>query len=180
MNAPSDGQLIRQVLAGARARYSLLMQRHQGRLYRYALGMVSEAPVARQLVEQAFVDAYGSLREVGPEGRLDLWALRLLRRRCLNHLENPRPGPVPPNDGAAERNVHADAGEARSGVAPDRSSPLQEALHALPQPEEREAFLLKHVEQLSYEEMMEVLDATEDEVRARVYRARERMAIATH
>jgi RNA polymerase sigma-70 factor, ECF subfamily len=165
MSSPPDGQLIRQVLAGARARYSVLVERYQERLYRYALGMVSEPRLARGLVEDACVDAYATLRECGPNGRFDIWVFRLLRGRCRDHL---RKGGFPeaprPEDEENEQNL--------------RPSSLQEAVDLLPDPDVREAFLLKHVEGLDYEEIAELLDVPVEAVRGKVRGARERLFMA--
>lgn len=170
MSLPSDSQLIRQVLAGARARYSVLIQRHQDTLHRYALGMVPGPSLARELVEQAFVDAYAALDECTTRERFDLWALRMLRPRCFTHLaggtESTR-GPEPPGPGDSPSRSEP----------PGQSSPLQELRHMLPDPEEREAFLLVHVQRLGFDDVVAVLDVSPDAVRDRVRRARERLLI---
>jgi RNA polymerase sigma-70 factor (ECF subfamily) len=51
---------------------------------------------------------------------------------------------------------------------------IQRALDQLP-PDQREAFLLKHVEELDYDEMMEITGARESALKMRVKRARERL-----
>lgn len=161
MTPPSDADLVRQVLSGARARYSLLVQRHQDRLYRYALGMLSDRRTAALLIEHTFVDAYAALRECAPRDRFGAWIFRRVRARCLEHLQH-NPGEEP--------------GDEASGPEPPPSA-LQEALQMLPDPEEREAFLLKHVEGLSYEEMAELLESPKETVRRRVQLAREKLWI---
>ena len=141
----------------SRGRYSTLVERHQGTLFRYALGMVADTAVARELVEQAFVDAFEAVQSGESLPRFDLRSLAILRRRCLRHLTS-----------------RGGEGSSRTpGSSP--AGPLQEALNILPDPEEREAFLLRHVERLSYRDMSIVVGADQSEMKARVHRARERL-----
>jgi RNA polymerase sigma-70 factor, ECF subfamily len=94
--------------------------------------------------------------------------MAMLRNRCLDYLKERRRQDVP-LDAAAE---------AQSGNGTDAldslaaRTELQRALDALP-PTLREAFLLRHVEDMAYEDMAEVLDATVAGVKMRVSRARE-------
>ena len=162
MTAPSDEDLIRQVLAGARARYSVLIQRHQSLLYRYAVGMVSNRRTAHVLVEETFVEAYGKLSEAHRrEGGVRAWLLSILRRRCLE---------VSGGSGRGREAASEDPGD--KGPPPPPST-LQEAIQVLPDPELREAFLLKHVEGLDYPEIEVALGLNGDELRRRIHRARE-------
>jgi RNA polymerase sigma-70 factor, ECF subfamily len=162
VTAPSDEDLIRQVLAGARARYSILIQRHQPLLYRYAVGMVSNPRTAHGLVEETFVEAYGKLSEARRrEGGVRAWLLSLLRPRCRKA------------SGGSARGGEANSPEPTEKGPPSPPSTLQEAIQVLPDPELREAFLLKHVEGLDYPEMEAALGVGGDELRGRVHRARE-------
>jgi RNA polymerase sigma-70 factor, ECF subfamily len=162
VTAPSDEDLIRQVLAGARARYSVLIQRHQPLLYRYAVGMVSNPRTAHGLVEETFVEAYGKLSEARRrEGGVRAWLLSILRGRCLEVSRGP---------GQGRGDASGDPGETGG---PSPPSTLQEAIQVLPDPGLREAFLLKHVEGLEYPEMEAALGVGGDELRRRVHRARE-------
>lgn len=161
MTSPTDAELIRQVLAGARARYSHLIQRHQDRLYRYAVGMLSDPRKAQQLVEEVFVKGYATLSDCRDRDRFDLWIFRMVHRDCRERLGAGEAGEGPPTDPGGEA----------------RPSTLQEAIRVLPDPDLREAFLLKHVEGLGFEEVAALLEVTPAEIQARVRRAREALLI---
>ena len=165
-----DREDIVRVLSGDRDRFASLVRRHQARLYRHALGMVFDPDAAADLVQDAFVRAYENLEQCRDTGAFRTWIFRIVRNRCLDHLKEKRRSDVP-LDAVAEAPV--------LGVEPavdlDRwamRSHLDHALAQLPDAQ-REAFLLKHVHDMSYEEMAELLDTSESALRMRVMRARE-------
>jgi RNA polymerase sigma-70 factor, ECF subfamily len=164
----SDGEIARSVLAGDTDLFGILIQRHQDSLHRVAYSMVQDADVASDLVQDALIRAFSNLHRCRDTQRFRVWVMAMLRNRCLDYLKERRRQDVP-LDAAAE---------AQSGNGTDAldslaaRTELQRALDALP-PTLREAFLLRHVEDMAYEDMAEVLDATVAGVKMRVSRARE-------
>jgi RNA polymerase sigma-70 factor, ECF subfamily len=174
MNQPTDHELVRQVLAGARARYSHLVERHQARLYRFALGMLSRPEEARACVEEAFVRGYSRLKECPDKSRFGVWIFGMVRVGCRDRPGAEGTGPDTSGAPAAPARRQETAGE-DAPRAP--TSTLQEAIRVLPDPDLREVFLLKHVEGLDFSEVAELLETDLDEVRRRVRRAREALLI---
>ena len=113
---------------------------------------------------------YTSLRRCHDPARFGAWVFRILRNRCLDYLKDRRRQTVPIDEAIALRpgsddpEVEMERSELRTAV--------EDALATLPDAQ-REAFLLKHVEGLSYEEMAELLDASVSALKMRVLRARE-------
>jgi RNA polymerase sigma-70 factor, ECF subfamily len=166
----STEELVARILAGDGEQYAVLVRRHQERLYRQALGMVMDADAAADLVQDAFVSAYTNLKRCRDPARFGTWLLQILRNRCLDYLKDRRRKDVPLDD-------HDDAAVAAGGPEFDLErgalrDVLDRALARLPDAQ-REAFLLKHVQDLTYEEMAEVVDASVSALRMRVLRARE-------
>lgn len=166
----SDADLVARVLAGEREEYALLVQRHQQALYRHALGMVGQPDAAADLVQDSLVKGYTSLAHCHDPARFGAWVFRILRNRCLDYLKDRRRQTVPIQEGTAfapsrdDPEVRLEQSEVREAVT--------EALAALPEAQ-REAFLLKHVDGRSYEEMAEMLGASVSALKMRVLRARE-------
>jgi RNA polymerase sigma-70 factor, ECF subfamily len=169
---PTDASLVGRVLAGERDLYAVLVGRYQAVLYRHALGMVGDPDAAADLVQDSFVKGYTSLAHCGDPHRFGAWIYRILRNRSLDYLKDRRRQTVPLDDTtlfAPERDdpeLHLRHSELRRA--------LGLALSALPAAQ-REAFLLKHVDDRSYEEMAELLGASVSALKMRVMRAREAM-----
>jgi RNA polymerase sigma-70 factor, ECF subfamily len=170
---PVDAALVAAVRAGEREAFSELVRRHQALLYRQALATVRDPDAAADLVQDTFVRAYTRLRSCKEPHRFRAWVYTILRNQVRDYLKNVRRRSVPWDEhtapAASAENPQRDAEEA------DFRGRLSAALETLPQAQ-REAFLLKHVEDLSYEEMSELLGVGTSALKMRVMRAREAIA----
>jgi RNA polymerase sigma-70 factor, ECF subfamily len=165
---PSDAELIQRVLAGEQNRFAELVNRYQAGLYRHALGMVGDPDAAADLAQDSLVKAYTRLHTCNEPDRFAAWLFRILRNRCRDWLKNRRQHTVELRDDAHVARDDPAAHLERSELGQVMSA----ALARLPEAQ-REAFLLKHVEELSYEEMAERLDTGVSALKMRVMRARE-------
>ena len=167
----ADQQIIAKVLAGHREDFSLLIGRYSDALYRHALGMTGSPDVAEDILQMSFIKAYQHLAEV--RGRFDAWVFRIVANGCKDWLKNIR-----------RTHLSYDEDDQPSGYATpeedlDRTElrgDLDRALAALA-PSLREAFVMKHVEGRSYEEMADLLGTTVGALKMRVHRAREALQV---
>lgn len=167
----SDAELIGWVLDGNSEAYAHLVARYRDRYARYARRMLGDRDDAADALQDAFVRAYRSLERCTDRDRFGAWLFRILVNRCRTA------------GGQRKRReqafVHDD--EALLGAAEEhpaeRAALREEIERAMTQlvPEQREAFLLKYVEELSYEEMAELTGAGVSALKMRVKRAGERL-----
>lgn len=169
----TDGDLVRRVLAGDAHAYAGLVARHRDRLVRYAKHVLGSREEAEEAVQDAFVRAYRSLARCdGPE-RYGPWLFGILVNRCrTRYAQTARRAAVL---------VHDELAIARA-LSPEDSDEtawrdaVEWALARL-EPAYREAFLLKHVEDLTYEEMAEHTGAGVSALKMRVSRACEQLRV---
>jgi RNA polymerase sigma-70 factor (ECF subfamily) len=169
---PSDAEVVRTVLAGSDEAYALLVRRYEDVLYRYAVRMTGRPDEASDIVQQAFIKGYRNLRRCRQPEKVGAWLFRIAVNLAKDHLKS-----------RAHRNLPLEAvGTVTSeGAGPDerveRTEIRDEIERALARltPEQREAFVLKHVEGWSYEEMSERLDVSVPALKMRVHRAREEL-----
>ena len=162
-----DQAVIDRVLAGERDAFGILIERYSDPLYRHAYGMTGSADVAEDILQVSFIKAFHHLGEV--RGRFDAWVFRIVANGCKDWLKNIRRTHLSYEEddqpsGYETPEEELDRGEMRRD--------LDRALAALPD-SLREAFVMKHVEGRSYEEMADLLDATVGALKMRVHRARE-------
>ena len=167
---PSDEEVVRQVLEGLRDDYAVLVRRYQERFYRFALGMVAEADVASDLVQDSLVKAYTNLRSCRDPSQFGTWAFQILRNGCRDYLKNLRRSHISLDDPGVR--VSASGGPDEDLHQSILRELLQDALASLPT-DHREAFLLKHLYDYRYGEIAEMLQASTSAVKMRVHRARE-------
>lgn len=163
----SDQDVISRVIAGDRDAFAMLIGRYSDPLYRHALGMTGSPDVAEDILQTSFIKAYHHLGEV--RGRFDAWLFRIVANGCKDWLKNIR-----------RTHLSYDEDDQASGYATpdedlDRTELRQDLDEALAQlaPSLREAFIMKHVEGRSYEEMADLLGTTVGALKMRVHRARE-------
>ena len=163
----SDQEIISRVMAGDREVFATLIGRYSDPLYRHALGMTGSPDVAEDILQTSLIKAYHHLSEV--RGRFDAWLFRIVANGCKDWLKNIR-----------RTHLSYDEDDQPSGYATpdedlDRTELRQDLDSALAQlaPSLREAFIMKHVEGRSYEEMADLLGTTVGALKMRVHRARE-------
>lgn len=166
----SDEELVRRTLAGDTEQFGHLVERYQEWLFQYALGMVLDRDSATDMVQDAFVRAYANLERCRNPSRFRYWLFRALRNRCLDYAKERRRRDVP-LDAVGPRPA-SDESPSDGALRSDLRDRIARALEALTA-EQREAFLLHHVEDLPYDVMAELLGASVSALKMRVLRARE-------
>jgi RNA polymerase sigma-70 factor (ECF subfamily) len=165
--ADADQEIITRVLAGSKDAFGILIQRYSDPLYRHALGMTGSPDVAEDILQASFIKAYQHLGEV--RGRFDAWVFRIVANACKDWLKNIRRTHVSYEEDDQPSSFSTPEEEMdRNELRTD----LEYALGRLPE-SLREAFVMKHVEGRSYEEMAELLETTVGALKMRVHRARE-------
>jgi len=166
----TDAQIVRDVLEADRDAYRVLVRRYGDTLYGHALRMAGSPDEANDLVQRAFVQGFKKLRSCREPEQVGAWLFRILANLCKDHVRSTRRSDVSVTQlaevlaGESDPEADAAAAEIRGRV--------WDALNALT-PEQREAFVLKHVEGRSYEEIAAVTDLSVASLKMRVHRARE-------
>ena len=162
-----DQLIIQRVLAGHRDAFKVLISRYSDPLYRHAVCMTGSPDVAEDILQVSFIKAYQHLAEV--RGRFDAWVFRIVANGCKDWLKNIRRSHLSyDEDDQPSSYATPDEELDRTELRTD----LDRALAVLPA-SLREAFVMKHVEGRSYEEMADLLGTTVGALKMRVHRARE-------
>ncbi|MGH7699007.1 MAG: RNA polymerase sigma factor [Gemmatimonadales bacterium] len=170
--ATTDGEVVRAVLAGDVERYAALVRRYRDRYARYAARMLGSPDAAEDAVQDAFVRAYDQLGQCRDPDNFAGWFFLILRNRCYAERRRvKRQGP--PLDELQTQVAGSDRSDGGVERAEQRSA-LRRALLKLTA-EQREVFVLKHVEELSYEEIAALTGATVPSLKMRMHRAYDRL-----
>lgn len=165
----TDGDLVRRVLSGDPEAFGQLVERWHPPCLRYARRWCGSTETAEEVVQDAFLRVHASLERYVEQDQFRAWLYRILINRCRTATARMRrrESLVTPMDPLPEA---AAAGSAGADVL--RRARIDAALQRI-DPDRREAFLLKHLEELSYEEMAELTGASVPALKMRVMRARE-------
>lgn len=171
-DAAGDGEVVARVLAGEQEAYRILVRRHQDSLYRYALRTTGDADTASDVVQTAFVKGFTRLDRCRQPDRFGAWIFRIVANACKDHFRRRRGGDVRLDDDGVALELPGDSDPEGDAERSELRRLLNRALATL-SAEQREAFVLKHVEHRSYAEMASLLDASVSALKMRVHRARE-------
>ena len=164
----TDEELVRRTRAGDTGAYARLVDRHYDRCARYAYRMLGTREDAEDAVQETFLRAYRALARYESRDAFAGWLTRILVNQCRT-LGARRAR-------LARRFVRDDEALLRAeaprwtSAGPTLDDAVQRALGGL-EPLLREAFLLKHVEDMSYEQMEQVIGAGRSALKMRVKRA---------
>lgn len=173
-NEPDDAQLVVRSLAHDHDAFGKLIDRHAVAIVNLAYRMVGNRAEAEDLAQEAFLAAFKALPTFRADSKFSTWLYRIASNKCKDWLRVKRPG-------QGQHDVDVDE-QLDLQVAEDRTpetllsqqqvaQELEQAIQRLPLLY-REAFVLKHVEGLSYEEMEEILGVSGDTLKMRVYKGR--------
>ena len=165
-----DASLVAAVLAGNADAFSLLVRRYRDVYTRFAVRMLGDREDADDALQSAFVRAFRKLDRCREPERFGAWLYQIVINECRTFSSRRQ---------RRERRIARDA-DLEQAAAPEVSqdyltrAEIQRALNRL-DPAQREAFLLKHVEGLSYADMTDLTGVGESALKMRVKRACERL-----
>lgn len=150
--------------------FSELVRRYQDRVYRFLLRLTRSQDDARDLTQDTFMRAYQGIDRWRPEALFRTWLFRIARNAAFDLLRR---------DKRVEFvELEEDADIADTAAGPDavmetaqRYRLLETVLERMPA-EHREILLLREIEEMSYEEIAQVLELNIGTVKSRIARAR--------
>lgn len=184
---PVGEDTIARARAGDHEAFRVLVERHQGRLFRLAARVLRDEDLARDAVQDAFLKAYVSLRRFEGRSSLYTWLYRLTLNVCLDMRRRSKSDRTVewPEAQSADGLPGAEPVPA-SGTEPPPAGPdtelerseirlrVGQAIEELP-PEARETLILREVDGLSYTEIAETLGIPKGTVMSRLHYARRRV-----
>ena len=171
MEGSSDAVIVARVLRGDVEVFAVLVERYRDRYARYAFHMLGNRQDAEEALQDAFTRAYRSLARCEDPERFGAWLFRILVNRCrtLGARRGRRARTFVVDEAAL-----LEASEEHPAERAARREEIDRALQQL-RVDQREAFLLKYVEEIGYEEMSQMTGVGVSALKMRVMRACDRL-----
>jgi RNA polymerase sigma-70 factor, ECF subfamily len=171
--------LLRRARDGDRDAFAALVSRYASSILSTTWRMLGDKAEGEDIAQDTFLAAFRALSAFREEARFSTWLYRIAVNKCRDRLRARAASPeIEPPAGDAPEPAGASV-EHRSPEAllgdKQRSQRLEQAIARLA-PLYREAFVLRHLEGLTYEEMAEALGADGSTLRMRVYKARAQLS----
>lgn len=174
---PTDASLVAQALGGSQDAYRVLVERHSRPVLTLIARMVRDQGVAEELAQDAFVKAFAALRSFDPAYKFSNWMLRIAHNVAIDHLRKARPPVVSMDADDSGRNLADVVADGRAPSAFDRAvrqdfrEDLEAALERL-RPEYRRLVVMRYLEDLSYEDIADIVGLPLGTVKSHLHRAR--------
>lgn len=181
---PTDAELVQRFRDGDTRAYEEIVRRYQHRVYTLAYRWMGDERLAEEVAQDVFLALYRSLARFRGDSKLSTYVYRVVvnhsknrrsyrERRKVDHHE-PLEGLGGEDD--RQRQLPSDGPGADSGAnRSEAEAILREALDAM-DADQRQIVILRDVEDLSYDEIAQLLEIPRGTVKSRLHRARAQLA----
>jgi RNA polymerase sigma-70 factor (ECF subfamily) len=177
--AATDRELVATAATGIEGSFEELVRRYQRPISSYVYRMIGDYEAALDLTQEIFIKVYGSLSRYRSEFKFSTWIYKIAHNCAVDHLRR---------NAGRERSLlaglegdHYELAIESGNPSPEQESERRErrleiefVVRSLPAAY-RELIALRHSQDLTYEEIVEVTGLPLGTVKNRLFRAREMM-----
>ncbi|HYK73860.1 MAG TPA: RNA polymerase sigma factor [Pseudoneobacillus sp.] len=165
-------QWIGEVLSGNKQAYAHIINKYKNPLYATILRMTKHPQDAQDLVQEAFIKVYHQLEKYDGSGEFAGWIYRVTINHCMDEFRKKRyqMKQVELTDEKLDNPNHPEV----VFLKKEKSRQLEKLVSTLPE-DERIIILLRYVNELSYDEISEMVDTPISNVRNKLHRAKKKM-----
>jgi RNA polymerase sigma-70 factor (ECF subfamily) len=178
-SSAADRDLVAIAASGLEGGFEELVKRYQRPISAYVYRMVGDYDSALDLTQEIFIKIYGSLSRYRPEFKFSTWIYKIAHNAAIDHLRRTSGRERSLINGT--ENDEYDLPIESEGLSPEQQSEREErrieietVVRSLPTAY-RELIVLRHSQDLTYEEIVDVTGLPLVTVKNRLFRAREMM-----
>jgi RNA polymerase sigma-70 factor (ECF subfamily) len=175
----ADWELVQSALAGRESSFEELVRRYQRPIAAYVYRMVGDYDAALDLTQEVFIKVYNSLSRYRSEFKFSTWIYKIAHNAAIDHLRrhSVRENSLTTGVDGERREISIESRRLtpeQESERKERRSELESVVQLLPAAY-RELIVLRHSQDLSYDEIAEVTGLPLGTVKNRLFRARETM-----
>jgi len=174
-----DMSLIQEALAGDQNSFSRLRQKYHDAIFNLIYRMIREKDEVEDLTQEAFIKAFGSLPSFNNEYAFSTWLYKIATNNCIDYIRRKKlqtfsiDKPIESKEGDFSFELPDSTYEPdKEMISSQRKKLLEDAINSLP-PKYRQVIVMRHQEELEYQEIAQILKLPLGTVKAHIFRARE-------
>jgi len=184
---PSDGQLVRNTLAGQRQAFDQLIRRYQRQAVAVSYRLLGNSNDALEVTQDAFLKAFTSLSTLQKPDAFGGWLMRIVSNLSLNYRRGRKTRSQLPLDdllgkasgeqadaGGGSEWMSRDIGPLHRMESSELGAKMQEALNQLPE-KQRLAIVMFTIEQMPQKDVAEALKCSVEAVKWHVFQGRKKL-----
>ncbi|MGA9998143.1 MAG: sigma-70 family RNA polymerase sigma factor [Pyrinomonadaceae bacterium] len=173
--ATSDEQIVQQALNGDAEAFGEIVRRWERRIFALTFGMLGREEDARDATQETFIAAFRNLRGFRGEAKVSSWLHRIAVNQCITRQRRAKVRSESALEDEEEKHAASFAAPARETPARlveehERTQAVRRAVNSLPS-ELRQVVVMKEFEELTFQEIAEVLELPLSTVKSRLYTA---------
>ena len=179
LGALADGDLVESALAGRETSFEELVRRYQRPIAAYVYRMVGDYDAALDLTQEVFIKVYNSLTRYRSEFKFSTWIYKIAHNAAIDHLRrhSVREHSLTTGIDGERKEISIESRRLtpeQESERKEKRSEIESVVQLLPAAY-RELIVLRHSQDLSYDEIAEVTGLPLGTVKNRLFRAREAM-----
>ena len=179
LTAVPDRDLVVTAVSGIEGSFEELVRRYQRPISAYVYRMVGNYESALDLTQEIFIKVYSSLQRYRSEFKFSTWIYKIAHNAAIDHLRRTATREQslimgPENDQFDLPVESTRPSPEQESERKERRGEIESVVRALPA-NYRELIILRHSQDLSYEEIVDVTGLPLGTVKNRLFRAREMM-----
>lgn len=178
-NASADAEVIRRCRAGDYTSWESLVRQYSRRIYNLAYRFVARHELAEDLTQDVFMRIYKSLDQYNPEmGDLSNWLMRLARNLIIDDYRRRQRQPLDGGDDLEDHSHYLRSGTDNPQRFIERKERRLQVLEAINKlsPDLRQCVVMRDIEEMTYQEIVDRLQIPEGTVKSRINRGRIELA----
>jgi RNA polymerase sigma factor (sigma-70 family) len=174
-----DESYVTEALDGDQRAYEKLTSKYRRPLQFHVARMVKDSEQVEDLVQEALVKAFNNLESYNSNYAFSTWLYRITTNHTIDYLRKKKlqttsiDKPIKTRDGELSIELQDEDTETdRAIIRKQRKEIITTAIENLPE-KYRQVIEMRHIEELSYQEISDELDLPLGTVKAHIFRARE-------
>jgi RNA polymerase sigma-70 factor (ECF subfamily) len=175
----ADSDLVTRAIAGREEGFEELVRRYQRPISTYVYRMVGDYDAALDLTQEVFIKVYGSLPRYRSEFKFSTWIYKIAHNAAVDHLRrhSSRVQALVSDFDGEQREMPIESrrpNPEQESERKERRAEIETVIAQLPSAY-KELVILRHSQDMSYDEIAEVTGLPLGTVKNRLFRAREAM-----
>ncbi|MCX7797338.1 MAG: RNA polymerase sigma factor [Melioribacter sp.] len=170
MSFDNDFELVKKFIAGDESAFNEIVKKYQKRIYWHARQMLGDHLDADEVTQEVLIVLYNKLKTFNFKSSLFTWIYRIVTTRSLNHIKRNQLKKLVPYENASDSEL-VDKRDIIEDIAnKEKMEQLNKILQKIP-PKQRQIFIMRNFEQLSYEEISKITGKSVGGLKANYFHA---------
>jgi RNA polymerase sigma-70 factor, ECF subfamily len=176
----TDSELICGLLEHNEVVFRVLVEKYQKLVYNACYNLIKQREDAEDVAQDVFIEIYESIHQFRNESKLSTWLYRIAINKSLNHIRKHKWKSMVfsfETFFTGEKNVRLEIEDSNALNSPEtldyteRTLVLKKAMDSLPE-NQRIAFTLCKYDELSYQEISEIMNLSISSIESLIHRAK--------